>query len=399
MEPREGTSVNSAACSGSGFASAARGFRKTGEIRRYRRLASWDYGNGASLFISMSTDPRTQAFGRVVDGRMDYSPLGKKVMEALETMPSINSGLALFGHVVMPDHVHFNVHLAAGLDAPLKVLGNAIRRFKNHTTKLAKLSLAIGNAGRFGGNSSCAVQAELGKFRLWQQGYHDYLLRSRKMIDSTERYIAYNPQKWQLMHGSPDAMRIIEPLDSPRLDPCEYWKGVGNVALLDGSAKLLSLRVSREVREPSQLAHLTARMQSAVANGYIIISGFISKGEQTVRDMLCRRRDACFIRILPSGIPNARFRPESRYVAPFSEGRYLEIACGNDEREFGRDACLDLNAEIVQIATAAEGLAVYWKADGPHILAKTNGHQDSFEHSASRLAPAVQARSCDTKRI
>lgn len=59
-----------------------------------------------------------------------------------------------------------------------------------------------------------------------------------------------------------------------------------------------------------------------------------------------------------------RLNPESRYVEPFAENRYLEIARGNDETEFGRRACLDLNAEIIEIATSGEGLALYWKAAG-----------------------------------
>ena len=60
---------------------------------------------------------------------------------------------------------------------------------------------------------------------------------------------------------------------------------------------------------------------------------------------------------------------ESRYVAPFAEGRYLEIAKGNDETGFGRAACLDLNDEIVKIARAGEGLALYWRENGPQVLA------------------------------
>ena len=42
----------------------------------------------------------------------------------------------------------------------------------------------------------------------------------------------------------------------------------------------------------------------------------------------------------------------------------------NDETEFGRRACLDLNAEIIEIATSGEGLALYWKGDGPRVLAR-----------------------------
>jgi len=363
----------------------------SGEIKRYRRYKGWDYAKGASLFITISTAPRRALFGVARDGVVALSALGEKVKEALEAIPLLNPGILLFGYVVMPDHVHFNCALLPGLAEPLKVLGNAIRRFKNYTTKLAKLSLAIKSGGlEFGKASSFDGRAEgdeasrfdgdfeLGKasrfdgqtaFGLWQQGYHDYILLSREMIDATERYIAYNPLKWELMYGVEGALRVIEPLFMPRLNPGDYWKGVGNLALLDPAEKLLSLRISRQV-QGAAMAKMLARIENAVSQGYIIISGFISKGEQAVRDMLCRRSDARFIRILPSCIPNRRFRPESRYVAPFAEGRYLEIAQGNDEVEFGRRACLDINAEIIEIAKAGEGLALYWKPDGPHKLAE-----------------------------
>ena len=356
------------------------------EIKRYRRFKGWDYAKGASLFITIATAPRRALFGKVQGGAVALSPLGEQVKEALEAMPKLNHGILLFGYVVMPDHVHFNCALLPGLAEPLKVLGNAIRRFKNYTTKLAKLSLAIkaigsglGKATRFDGRAADRFdgtvadrfdgRSEIGqKGQLWQQGYHDYILLSRDMIDATERYIAYNPMKWGLMYGEEGALRVIEPLFLPRLDAGDYWKGVGNLALRDPSEKLLSLRISREV-QGVEMAKMLARIESAVSQGYIIISGFISKGEQAVRDMLCRRGDARFIRILPSCIPNRRFRPESRYINPFAEGRCLEIAKGNDEVEFGRGACLDINAEIIEIATAGEGLALYWKGDGPHVLA------------------------------
>ena len=339
-------------------------------IKRYRRFKGWDYTKGASLFITIATEPRRLLFGEIKGGRVVLTPLGEKVAEALEAMPRLNPGLRLFGCVLMPDHVHFNCALVAGLEEPIKVLGWAIRRFKNYTTKLAKLaehSSAIksepGSQARFDGQTAG---------QLWQQGYHDYILLSRSMIDSTERYIAYNPMKWELMYGGGGGLRVVEPLSSPRLDLGDYWKGVGNIALLSPGEKLVSLRVSREVATPAAIAAVVRRMESAVEKGYVIISGFISKGERAVRDMLARRRDAKFIRILPSCIPNRRFKPESVYIEPFAENRYLEIARGNDETEFGRRACLDLNAEIIEIATSGEGLALYWKAAGPQVLARSD---------------------------
>ena len=374
--------------------------KATCNIKRYRRFAGWNYAKGASLFITIATEPRRALFGKVRGDAVALSPLGEKVKEALEAIPRLNPGILLFGHVVMPDHVHFNCALLPGLREPLKVLGNAIRRFKNYTTKVAKMaglaglaehSSAIKSAGGgldgmvsfdgrsgLGEASSFDGQTTFGQSgHLWQQGYHDYILLSREMIDATERYIAYNPLKWELMYGVKGALRVVEPLFLPRFDAGDYWKGVGNIALLDQGEKLLSLRISRQV-QGAAMAKMLARIESAVDQGYVIISGFISKGEQAVRDMLCRRSDARFIRILPSCIPNRRFRPESRYAGPFAEGRYLEIAQGNDEVEFGRRACLDINAEIIEIATAGDGLAIYWKGDGPHVLA---------EHSSAINAP------------
>ena len=365
------------------------------EIRRYRRFAGWDYMKGASLFITIAIEPRRLIFGRIVNGKMSLSPLGEKVKEAIEVMPQLNPGLKIFGHVVMPDHIHFNCALMPGLHEPLKVLGKAVRRMKNYTTKLARLAehssaiaagrgaegTAIAAAGRGGdGRYSNDGRIAFGKSTIWQQGYHDYILVSREMIDSTERYIAYNTKNWELMYGVGSGLRIMEPLCSPRLCIGDYWKGVGNLTLLGEDAKMVSLRVSREVTSPAAIANLVRRLEAAVDKGYIVISGFISKGEKAVRNMLCRRTDARFVRVLPSCIPNRRFKPDSIYVEPFAEGRYLELGRGNDEIAFGRGACLDVNAEIIEIATAGEGLSLYWKADGPHVLAK---------HSLANNAEAV----------
>ena len=368
-------------------------------IGRYRRFKGWDYAKGASLFITIATEPRRPLFGRVVNGVVELSPLGAKVEEALEAMLRLNHGLLLFGHVVMPDHVHFNCALVPGLGEPMKTLGNAIRRFKNYTTKLAKRSLAIDAGlkegpiapcpvapGFVGSNDGRAVlhglvrspdgQTVFEQSTIWQQGYHDYILVSREMIDSTERYIAYNPMKWEVMYGKGGGLRVVEPLCSLRLGIGDYWKGVGNLALLGDDIQMVSLRVSREVASSEAIAKVVKRIENAVDKGYVVISGFISKGEHAVRDMLCRRPDARFIRMLPSCIPNRRFKPESVYVVPFAEGRYLELGRGNDEREFSRGACLDINAEIIEIATAGEGLAIYWKKDGPRIMAKGSATDD-----------------------
>ena len=99
--------------------------KATCNIKRYRRFAGWNYAKGASLFITIATEPRRALFGKVRGDAVALSPLGEKVQEAIEAIPRLNQGILLFGHVVMPDHIHFNCALVPGLREPLKVLGNA----------------------------------------------------------------------------------------------------------------------------------------------------------------------------------------------------------------------------------------------------------------------------------
>ena len=316
-------------------------------IKYYRRYHGYDYSRGAALFITLSTEPRTSLFGRVKNSTVILTDLGRLVLEAIEAIPRFNPGISLFEHVLMPDHLHMMLRLAPGLDNPLQTLGAAMRRFKTYTSTLARKNLGIA--------------------KLWQQGYHDRICVSRRFIDAVTRYIRYNPLKYELMYNQPDHLRIQEPIDSPRLDQKDYWKGVGNTALLAPETKLLALRVSRKV-SAAAMPRVISRIEAAVRAGYTIMSGFISPGETAVRDRLLANGSAKLVHVLPSGM-NIGHRPDSRYLPLMTEGRFLEIAEGNDETEFSRNACLSLNDAIAAIATAGAGGALYWREDGPKFTA------------------------------
>ena len=313
-------------------------------ITYYRRYHGYDYSRGASLFITITTEPRQPLFGRVKSAAVELTPLGKAVAEAIVAIPRFSPAISLFEWVVMPDHVHFNVHLAAGLDEPLKTLGAAIRKFKTYTTTIARKLLGLNS--------------------IWRQGYHDYLLLSERFIASTGRYIRYNPLKHELRYNQPEFLHLHEPVVSPRFDPCDYWKAIGELSLLDESNKVLSLRVSRRVTDH---ARVVKRMLDAAKAGYAILSGFISPGEVAVRNALLATPGARLIHILPSQIAHDH-KPDSRFLEPIRERRFLEIGRGNEDIGFDRSACLDLNDEIVKIAHAGEGLAIYWQPDGPHRI-------------------------------
>ena len=70
------------------------------------------------------------------------------------------------------------------------------------------------------------------------------------------------------MKNRPEALRIVEPLDSPRLDRADYWKGVGTVALLDEENKIVSLRISRHVKG-KHLEEAVKRMETVILDSSV----------------------------------------------------------------------------------------------------------------------------------
>ena len=359
------------------------------DTSHYRRYKGYDYSRGASFLITVSTEPRREVFGHVQDGAMHLSPLGKVALESIRLIPELNEGITLYGHVVMPDHVHFRLYLAPGLADPLKALGYAVRGFKSHVAAsarsliaqqdgavaVAKPATSSHNAQQDGAVAhasagetptlpgalalplatapSCREMSTSRGF--WQRGYHEHILTSRAFIEAVERYIAMNPLKWELQKNGPRHLRIIEPLESPRIAQGEYWRAIGNVALLNPDAPLASVRISRKC-DAADINAALRRLSTALDKGYTLISGFISKGEQALRDMVLARPDARFIVALPEPMQYG-YKPDSRYLRPIAEGRCLVMAHGMECIDFGRAACLDLNDRIAAMAQAGEGCA------------------------------------------
>ena len=108
-----------------------------------------------------------------------------------------------------------------------------------------------------------------------------------RMIDAVDRYIDYNPLKYELRYGNKAALKLHEPLESFRLTGSEFWCGIGAVKLLNEAREMIALRVSRRTSDV-RIAEAVRRIK-ARAGEFTIISGFISPGERMIFDA-CRIR-------------------------------------------------------------------------------------------------------------
>ncbi len=72
------------------------------------RLQNWDYGWSASYFVTICTKNRKHYFGKIVNGEMYLSEIGKiaesEWIKSPDIRPDMNLKLGVF--VVMPNHFH-----------------------------------------------------------------------------------------------------------------------------------------------------------------------------------------------------------------------------------------------------------------------------------------------------
>ena len=252
-------------------------------------------------------------------------------------------GIRLFNFVVMPDHVHLQLHLRAGLPNPLVTLGRAIGAFK---------SLCAKDFHELTGESGS----------LWQQGYHDWICMSEEMIAAVNRYIDYNPLKFELRYNQPEFLAIHEPLAAWRLSTEEFWRGIGAVELLDGGTPFIALRISRKL-SARQVGEAVARIRRR-AGDYVFVGGWISPGEKAVRDMLLAEPMGRIVQILPSAMPHD-YKVGSMWLEAIRHRRAAIIARGNSEIEFSRAACLEVNGARWSICASA----AIWTVAGGRICA------------------------------
>lgn len=161
-----------------------------------RRLKYRDYSSPDLYFVTVCSDFKLCTFGKVINKKVQLSPLGRIVDEAWLALSSRVFGIQLREHVVMPNHIHGIVEIvqqklaqrAAPLERPTgprqgdrrgPSLSIIVRSFKADVTRRAGLELKW-------------------KKEIWQHNYFDRVIRDGREFANASRYIAENPLRWQV---------------------------------------------------------------------------------------------------------------------------------------------------------------------------------------------------------
>ena len=144
--------------------------------RKKGRLTGFDYSANGSYYMTVCTRDKQHILGHSVGGGVLDAPhvalsnIGSVAEMYLKRIPGIDT------YVVMPNHVHFVVSIAAEggtmwASAPTQALGSLVRSFKTLSTK------AVGQ-------------------KLWQRGYYDHVIRNEADYLRNWQYMDENPVRW-----------------------------------------------------------------------------------------------------------------------------------------------------------------------------------------------------------
>jgi len=156
--------------------------------RRSIRLPDYDYAQPGAYFVTIVAHQHLCIFGKITDGRVDLSDIGKIVEETWHEIPEHFPNVINEPVVIMPNHMHGVIVIQgqssrATRGSPLRndpaALGVIIGAFKSTVTRKIR---------RIKGYEH---------YQVWQRNYYEHVIRDEADFQRALDYIEANPQNWE----------------------------------------------------------------------------------------------------------------------------------------------------------------------------------------------------------
>jgi REP element-mobilizing transposase RayT len=166
--------------------------------RKSIRLKEYNYSQPGEYFVTICTQGHEYTFGKIIDGEMQLSKVGKVVKECWEKIPAHFKNAELDSYIIMPNHLHGIIIICecnsrGEVTSPLHMpmLGQIIAYFKYQSTKL--VNEMYGTPGK----------------KCWQRNYYDRIIRNEKELNTIRDYIANNIVTWVPDKENPEEVPIF----------------------------------------------------------------------------------------------------------------------------------------------------------------------------------------------
>lgn len=169
--------------------------------------------------MTIVTRSRLRLFGKIVEGEMVLNEFGKIADNEWKNTKELRDNVSLGAYMIMPDHVHFLVHIdqqkeqkqytpeeqekRAGAVAAKHInkpgsLGAIVRGYKGAVTRkilaVIKAEMEIPDLKRLELIKICDALAN--EKTIWVRNYNESIIKSMRHYDNVTKYINDNPKKW-----------------------------------------------------------------------------------------------------------------------------------------------------------------------------------------------------------
>ncbi|MCL1858127.1 MAG: hypothetical protein FWF92_02695 [Oscillospiraceae bacterium] len=157
-------------------------------VRKHPRLKNYDYSSNGAYFITMCVEGRHEMLGQIV-GRdapgapfVELTEYGKIIRKEIGDTHLHYKNVIIDKFIVMPNHIHMIILI----QNENKINENGAPRASRPTSAL--IPNVIGILKR-------KTNKKYG-FQMWQDSYHDHIIRDREDYRIKWQYIDTNPAKW-----------------------------------------------------------------------------------------------------------------------------------------------------------------------------------------------------------
>lgn len=183
------------------------------------RLQNWDYGWNASYYVTICTKNREHYFGKIVDGKMQLSEIGKIAQQFWHEIPDHFPFIILDAFVIMPNHVHGIIIINKTDDGRYgggdgggngcdDGGGNVVetqnfaslrqnRKQSRYKNKFGPQSQNLASILR-GYKTGVKKYATMNNINfIWQPRFNDHIIRDNQSFDRIRNYINTNIKNWK----------------------------------------------------------------------------------------------------------------------------------------------------------------------------------------------------------
>lgn len=292
---------------------------------RHTKRAFWhDYYSRSIYFITLNKRDEIPDFGYLIGdcnaekGSKDYpsikkSDLGLAVKRMIYSLPRIIPSCKLYQYAIMPDHIHFLIHIQER--TPLH-LGKYISKFKNGLRRMVGMNV-------------------------FQSGFNDRIVGPERSLNVIYEYIRENPNRLALRK---QRRGFFDRCDFIRLNGKRYM-AYGNLQILKNP--FMEAVVIHRRYEAGEVETLRERWLQMAVSGGVLVSPFISRKEKEIRREI-EEAGGAVVLIAEKPFPSERFKPWKHDFEQCAKGELVILAPADEDWSEGqekipREGCLKMN--------------------------------------------------------